>query len=102
MPSQPSHAYLDLDAVNNSFGATTPPLLRLQETRDHPFFYGDNSEYFWSIVRFSMQTGNSLPAFSPKIHPKAADPMNDTVYVIAMVYTDRTLICGPPVVYTNQ
>ena len=101
MPQQPYHVYMDLDAINNNYGASSPPQLRLEETRDHPFLEGDSSEYFCSIVRFSIQTGNSLPVFIPKINPKGVDPINDTIYVITMVYTDATLL-GGTVVYTNE
>ena len=102
MPQQPYHVYMDLDAINNNYGASSPPQLRLEETRDHPFLEGDSSEYFCSIVRFSIQTGNSLPVFIPKINPKGVDPINDTIYVITMVYTDSTLLGVPATVYTNE
>ena len=44
MPQQPYHVYMDLDAINNNYGASSPPQLRLEETRDHPFLEGDSSE----------------------------------------------------------
>ena len=67
MPQQPYHIYVDLDAVNNDFSSASPPALRFEETRDYPFLNGDSAEYFCSIVRFSIQTSNSLPVFVPQM-----------------------------------
>ena len=102
MPQQPYHVYLDLDAINNNYSAASPPQLRLEETRDLPFLDGDSSEYFCSIVRFSIQTGNSLPVFIPKMNLQGTDPTNETIYKISMVYTDRTLLGAPATVYKIQ
>ena len=101
MPQQPYHVYLDLDAINNNYSAASPPQLRLEETRDLPFLDGDSSEYFCSIVRFSIQTGNSLPVFIPKMNLQGTDPTNETIYKISMVYTDRTLLGVPATVHKN-
>ena len=57
----PHHIYLDLDVINNNYTQEGPiPYLRFEETRNTPFLEGDNSEYFCSIVRFTIQTGNTL------------------------------------------
>ena len=90
MPQQPYHVYVDLDAVNNDFSSKSPPLLRFDETRDYPFLDGDSAEYFCSVVRFSIQTANSLPVFIPKMDPTSAVTVNgipvETVYKITMQY----------------
>ena len=66
-PSLPYHVYLDLDVVNNDFSSITPPPLKFEENRNAPFLDGSSADYFCSIVRFSIQTGNSLPVFIPKL-----------------------------------
>ena len=75
------HIYLDLDVVNNS----PPPLLRFEETRNSPFLLGDSSEYFCSILRFSVQTGNEIPAFIPRLEagPSQMD-VNKTAYSVTV------------------
>ena len=84
--SLPYHVYLDLDVINNDFSSSPPPLLKFEETRNAPFLDGSSSDYFCSIVRFSIQTANSLPVFIPQIDTKAADPINTTIYKISFVY----------------
>ena len=53
----PYHVYLDLDVINNDYENKGYPILRFEETRNNPFLEGDSSEYFCSIVRFTIQTG---------------------------------------------
>ena len=78
--SKPIHTYLDLDVVNNNLNSSTnAPQLRFEENRNTPFLEGDSSEYFCSIVRFSIQTGNSLPIFIPRVETGQTD-INKTVY----------------------
>ena len=67
--------------MNNS--STNAPQLRFEENRNTPFLEGDSSEYFCSIVRFSIQTGNSLPIFIPRVVTGQPD-INLTVYGITM------------------
>jgi hypothetical protein len=83
---QPYHVYLDLDFINNDVesGAKPHPLV-FEETRNSPFLEGDCSNYFCSIVRFSIQTGASLPVFIPRIDTSQSDP-NKTVYKITLSY----------------
>ena len=95
----PHHVYLDLDVINNDYkhdGA--PPYLRFEEIRNTPFLDGDSSDYFCSIVRFTMQTGNTLPVFIPRI----ANPMdpNTTIYTVSLRYQDPLVADGQEVVAT--
>jgi len=89
MPSttQPTHVYLDLDVLNNDFSSgATAHRLEFSETRNTPFLDGDSSNYFCSIVRFSIQTGSSLPVFIPRI----ANPdvnKNETIYKVTLSYS---------------
>jgi len=60
----PYHVYLDLDVINNDYTHDgSPPDLWFEEIRNTPFLDGDNSEYFCSIMRFTIQTGNTLLVF---------------------------------------
>jgi len=83
--SLPYHIYHDLDIINNDY-TSSPPHLRFEETRNAPYLDGDSSEYFVSIIRFSIQTANSLPVFIPQINTSASD-INTTIYKITFVYT---------------
>ena len=76
----PYHVYMDLDVINNDYISTTPPQLRFEETRNQPFLDGDSSDYFCSIVRFSIQTGNTLPVFIPRIQTGRSD----VIYIMAL------------------
>ena len=80
----PHHVYLDLDVINNNYTQEGPrPYLRFEETRNTPFLEGDSSEYFCSIVRFSIQTGNTLPVFIPSIQ-LGQNNINLTIYKVSL------------------
>ena len=82
--SKPIHTYLDLDVVNNNLNSSTnAPQLRFEEYRNTPFLEADSSEYFCSIVRSSVQTGNSLPIFIPRVETGQTD-INRTVYRVTL------------------
>ena len=82
--SEPTHIYVDLDIINNDQRADVdPPQLRFEETRNAPYLSGDSSDYFCSILRFSIQTGNSLPIFIPRIQTGQPNP-NRTVYAVTI------------------
>ena len=90
--SKPIHTYLDLDVLNNNLTSTTvAPQLRFEEIRNTPFLDGDSSEYFCSIVRFSIQTGNSLPIFIPRIETGQSD-INKTVYKVTLTWKTNTTV----------
>ena len=64
MLQDPHHVYLGLDVINNDYTTNgTRPYLRFEEIRNTPFLDGDSAEYFCSIVRFTIQTGNTIPVF---------------------------------------
>ena len=82
--AKPIHTYLDLDVVNNNLNSNAvAPHLRFEENRNTPFLDGDSSEYFCSIVRFSNQTGNSLPIFIPGVETGQPN-VNKTVYKVSL------------------
>ena len=83
---EPVHVYLNLDVVNNS--TTTAQPLEFNETRNMQFL--TNSEnYFCSVVRFTLQTSNSLPVFIPDILT-GQDNVDGTVYAISMSLSKYT------------
>jgi hypothetical protein len=88
--SQPYHIYLDLDVLNNDAeSGAKPHSLVFEQTRNTPFLEGDCSNYFCSIIRFSIQTGSSLPVFIPRIDTSQPDP-NQTVYKITLRHGIKT------------
>ena len=94
--NDPHHVYLDLDVINNNENNQVLPSLRFEEIRNTPFLDGDSSEYFCSIVRFTIQTGNTLPVFIPKI--KLGQPRRDlTIYAVTLKYTTTG---SSPITYT--
>ena len=82
--TMPFHIYLDLEVRNDDTVATgrTPPPLSFEETRTQPFLDGDASEYFCTIARFTLQTGNSLPVFIPAIDTSQIPPPPDVVFTV--------------------
>ena len=95
--SKPIHTYLDLDVVNNNLNSSAAaPQLRFEEKRNSSFLEGDTSDYFCSIVRFSIQTGNSLPIFIPRIETGQGD-INKTVYKVTQgIITNLMSACCLP------
>ena len=82
--NDPYHVYMDLDVINNDYNSTSKPSLRFEETRNTPFLPGDSADYFCSIVRFNIQTGNTLPVFIPRIETGQND-INKTIYQVAIL-----------------
>jgi hypothetical protein len=70
------HIYMNLDVVND--GTTEQQPLRFSETRTIPFL-GNASDYYASVIRFTLQTSNSLPVFIPDIQLKQYRPQLDRV-----------------------
>jgi hypothetical protein len=70
--TDPDHIYYDLDIVNSApsdLSLRNYPLsnrLNFTEVRSSPILLNP-SDYYLSIVRFELDTANSLPAFIPQI-----------------------------------
>ena len=71
--NDPCRVYMDLDVINTDYNATSTPQLRFGETRNTPFLPSDSADYFCSVVRFSIQTGNTLPVFTPSVQTRQSD-----------------------------
>ena len=82
----PTHVYLNLDVVNTSSTEKQP--LVFNETRNMPFLT-NSQDYFCSVVRFTLQTSNSLPVMIPEILTGQSDH-NKTVYAITLSLTKYT------------
>ena len=95
----PSHVYVDLDVINNDLTSDiSAPALRFQVARPSPYIEGDSADYLCSIIRFSIQTGSSLPVFIPRIELGQPD-VNKTVYEITLEV--KGLLGGENVEYTQ-
>lgn len=77
---KPSHVYMDLNIVNNSADGNEVPLV-FEETRLQPFLDGDSSDYYCTIVRFNIQTGDTLPVLIPAIDTNQSN-RDQTLYQI--------------------
>jgi len=83
--TQPLHIYYDLDIVNNDVEGNNPPLpLRFEEVRNNPFL-ACPSNYYMSVVRFQIQTGDALPVFVPQVQLGQTNP-NLLIYSITLKY----------------
>ena len=111
--SQPSQIYYDLDVVNTIQPSQTtsqtaqPNRLTFTEVRSSPIL--DNpSDYFFSIIRFSLDTAGSMPLFIPQMELQStagAEPWNNTVYYVSVEYKDASgnrLIAKQRVIYVPQ
>ncbi|MFM7990410.1 MAG: hypothetical protein ACKPKO_64945, partial [Candidatus Fonsibacter sp.] len=61
---------------------------------------GDSSDYFCSIVRFTLQTANSLPLFMPVVE-QGQNTRNKTIYRVSLKYAfkGQTFIKTVPIQY---
>ncbi|MBM4179863.1 MAG: hypothetical protein FJ211_11140, partial [Ignavibacteria bacterium] len=83
--NDPYHVYVDLDVINNDYNATSKSYLRFEETRNTPILPGDSADYFCSVVRFNVQTGNTLPVLIPKIETGQSNA-NKTIYQVVICF----------------
>lgn len=83
--NQPQHIYYDLDIINNDTTGTIQPVpLRFTEVRNNPFIMCPEN-YYMSVVRFQIQTGDSLPVMVPQVQLGQTDP-NLLIYSITLTY----------------
>lgn len=93
--NDPVNMYYDLDLVNTDFSENgqVPARLTFTEVRASPILMNPQ-DYFFSIVRFQLDTAGSMPLFIPQIDLKqqVGDPNfpNKTVYEITINYWDKT------------
>jgi hypothetical protein len=106
--SAPTQVYYNLDVANEQIGGLGVPPAKLSFTEVRSSNLLDTpSDYFMSIVRFSVDTAGSLPIFIPQIDTTQVGPgapntlwPNLTTYKITLSYEDAA---GPnPVSLTTQ
>ena len=86
--SKPYHIYMDLEVRNDDvYSTSSPPPLSFEETRLQPFLDGDASDYFCTIARFTLQTGNSLPVLIPAIDTNQTVSVGQTPSIDETIYT---------------
>jgi hypothetical protein len=87
--NDPCHVYYDMNIINNDqVGDKPPPNLVFNDIRSNPIL-ADPSQYFCSVVRFTIQTGNSLPLWIPQIQlGNHLDDPDLTVYSFTLTYDD--------------
>ena len=76
--------YYDVTISNLDTENFLPPIINFNEIRNIPFL-NDPSKYYMSIIRFSLDTGTTLPVFIPEIVNGTTD-INETIYKITLVY----------------
>jgi hypothetical protein len=77
-----THIYYNISITNNDVtGLNPPPAIDFNETRTQPFI-NNPSEYFMSVVRFSLDT-STLPLMSPQPQVNPTTP-GDLVYSITL------------------
>ncbi len=80
---QPDHQYYDIQITNNS-NADNYPKLVFNEIRNSPYLQNPE-EVYMSVVRFSLDTGITLPSYIVPIEPNQAD-VNKTQFTFTMRY----------------
>ena len=86
--SLPHHVYYDASIINNDqSGKKPPPRLNFQDIRSTPVLSSPEM-YELSVVRFNLQTANSLPIWIPMIQLDSPyENPNLTTYSFTMTYT---------------
>ena len=95
--SLPHHVYYDASIINNDqSGKKPPPRLNFQDIRSTPVLSSPEL-YELSVVRFNLQTANSLPMWIPMIQlDNMLENPNLTTYSFTMTYDiyDETFSSG--------
>ena len=81
----PYHIYYDTNITNNDVTGLNPLRLSFSETRSGGALITNPNDYFFSIVRFEVQTPN-LPVFIPQIMLNQTNSVNKTIYRLQFVY----------------
>lgn len=111
-PDLPDMIYYNLDIINGKAtdeGDNTSPLARFSETRDNALIR-DTSQYYFSIVRFSLDgPDKTIPIFIPRIVTGAnQNNINLTEYVIGFELTltnggqTQTFRTTQPIIWVPQ
>ena len=88
--SLPHHVFSDASIINNDqSGKKPPPRLNYQDIRSTPVLSSPEL-YELSVVRFNLQTANSLPIWIPSIEliDNPSSNPNLTTYSFTLSYLD--------------
>ena len=78
----PTNIYYDANIINSDqSGVKPPPRLVFQDIRSIPILSSPEL-YQLSVVRFNLQTANSLPVFIPNIQINNYNPKNNILIYI--------------------
>ena len=81
------NVYYDI-VVTNAYSTTSePPNLYFNQYRNTAFVE-NAAAYYVSIIRFSLDTGNSIPVWIPTIQPNQND-INLTIYSCTLTFEDN-------------
>jgi hypothetical protein len=80
----PFHIYYDIDFCNTQKDNVEAPIVSFSENRTQPFIKRPDL-YHASIIRFHVETSNSLPVFIPEVLIGQND-INKLTYTITMKY----------------
>jgi hypothetical protein len=97
----PDKNYYDITISNLNTSTTVPPIINFNESRTQPYL-DKPEDYYLSIIRFSVDTGQILPVFIPEIQLNQSD-INLTIYSVSLqklyngiFYTEQTFISWYP------
>ena len=80
-----THVYYNISITNDdTTGKNKPPNIEFNETRTQPFL-SNPSEYFMSVVRFSLDTAPGLPLFIPQA--EIGGNGTDLIYTLTYSYS---------------
>ena len=106
----PNHVYLDINAVNNNSLTYQAIPLSFSQNRNETYLHNP-SDYYASIIRFTIDTRNNIPVFIPSIMTPAqqlinfpAEPFNAdiTVYSFTLAYTVDNTVPKPVYNFSDQ
>ena len=86
MNNSPIHIYYDLNIVNNNQDTKIgPPQLVFNDIRNSAILQNP-SDYFLSVIRFTLQTANSIPIWIPEIDVTDNLDADKTIYSFTLKY----------------
>lgn len=86
--NDPTHTYVDLEFINNTQNSNEAVAIDFKQTKSSNILDGSCEDYFASVVRFSLDSGN-LPLIIPDVYTQAdgkleTDGSIQTLYLVAI------------------
>ena len=93
----PNNVYYDANIINNDqSGTKDPPMLVFQDIRSTSILTYPHL-YELSVVRFNLETANSLPLWIPSIQPRPPASI-----IVGKINGVDLLLPNPPIYFTTQ